>query len=368
MEKKRLKYLDLAKGIGIILVVTGHSTYADTSLLRWLSSFHMPLFFIITGMLLAFTGEEYKPFGVTVKTKAVRLLIPYGFFSVFYIISNIQLLYKNKIPINLSSISDYLYQTFTLYGISVLWFLTALFLGELLFLFVLKKWKITGVYLMTIVAVFITGFLCPMFQKMFSGSTVPWKIIIYYLGIVIFRMFLAYIFIGAGYGLYKLSVKIKLNRAVNILLAIAFMAANIYLALSAQTVDMHFCVFGNIFHYLITAIFGASSIILFCKGIDFDSEKSLIGYLGKNSLIIMLTHMDFRFLSIAIKFSKSLYSLLGATGIWILYILIAMIMLVLELICIWIINHYFRFLLGAGILKKRSDNYDFNSNNEPGHR
>lgn len=51
-EKQRLDYFDVAKGIGIILVIVGHST-----LLPWLAaviySFHMPLFFIISGYFLS---------------------------------------------------------------------------------------------------------------------------------------------------------------------------------------------------------------------------------------------------------------------------------------------------------------------------
>ena len=42
---KRLKYVDIAKGIAIIMVIIGHST---SGVLRGtIFSFHMPLFFLI---------------------------------------------------------------------------------------------------------------------------------------------------------------------------------------------------------------------------------------------------------------------------------------------------------------------------------
>lgn len=50
MEKKRIDYLDIAKGIGIILVLVGHISKND-EINRFLYLFHMPLFFIISGML-----------------------------------------------------------------------------------------------------------------------------------------------------------------------------------------------------------------------------------------------------------------------------------------------------------------------------
>lgn len=44
MEKERLSWLDVLKGIGIILVVMGH-IYSNSIIFNWLYSFHMPLFF-----------------------------------------------------------------------------------------------------------------------------------------------------------------------------------------------------------------------------------------------------------------------------------------------------------------------------------
>ena len=49
LTKKRLNYLDYAKGIGILLVVLGH--IYNNSVKLWIYSFHMPLFFIISGYL-----------------------------------------------------------------------------------------------------------------------------------------------------------------------------------------------------------------------------------------------------------------------------------------------------------------------------
>ena len=52
LTKRRLNYLDYAKGIGILLVVLGH--IYNNSVKLWIYSFHMPLFFIISGYLLEY--------------------------------------------------------------------------------------------------------------------------------------------------------------------------------------------------------------------------------------------------------------------------------------------------------------------------
>ena len=51
MSAKRLDYIDAAKAIAIILVIIGHSNWlsAIPRVGRMIYSFHMPLFFIISG-------------------------------------------------------------------------------------------------------------------------------------------------------------------------------------------------------------------------------------------------------------------------------------------------------------------------------
>lgn len=57
-KNNRLEYIDIAKGIGILLVVFGHSSLVLHIENIWIHSFHMPLFFIITGM--CFNENKYS--------------------------------------------------------------------------------------------------------------------------------------------------------------------------------------------------------------------------------------------------------------------------------------------------------------------
>ena len=47
-SRARLSWLDVLKGIGIILVAIGH-IYSNQTVFNWLYSFHMPLFFLAAG-------------------------------------------------------------------------------------------------------------------------------------------------------------------------------------------------------------------------------------------------------------------------------------------------------------------------------
>lgn len=75
-RSSRLTALDSLRGFGILLVVLGHAS-RSVGLVSWIFSFHMPLFFIISGMLF-----HERQFLDSFKKKATRLLIPYLFFGI----------------------------------------------------------------------------------------------------------------------------------------------------------------------------------------------------------------------------------------------------------------------------------------------
>lgn len=77
MEKKRDATIDIAKGIGIYLVCLGHTT-SNEVVLKWLYSFHMPLFFFLSGIFHS-QSENYFIF---FKKKVRALLVPYLFFAI----------------------------------------------------------------------------------------------------------------------------------------------------------------------------------------------------------------------------------------------------------------------------------------------
>ena len=79
---KRIEYLDIAKGIGILLVVLGHNDFEVISLFiqRLIYSFHMPLFFFLSGYFINIS----VPFFDFFKRRFNALLKPF-FFTIFLI-------------------------------------------------------------------------------------------------------------------------------------------------------------------------------------------------------------------------------------------------------------------------------------------
>ncbi len=71
----RCVWIDVAKGIGILLVVLAHTRFPTIGISQWINSFHMPLFFVMAG--LCYDENRYSTYWSYFKRKCAVLLYPY---------------------------------------------------------------------------------------------------------------------------------------------------------------------------------------------------------------------------------------------------------------------------------------------------
>lgn len=74
--RPRVLWIDTAKSLGLVLVFWGHIIYKYTDLdliTRAIYSFHMPMYFILSGMVMVDPGEQWQNF---LKQKILRLVFP----------------------------------------------------------------------------------------------------------------------------------------------------------------------------------------------------------------------------------------------------------------------------------------------------
>lgn len=349
MEKKRLDYLDMAKGIGIILVVIAHSPYTSERVQAFITAFHMPLFYIVSGMLICHTGEERRDFKTIVKKKAKGVMAPYLCFSLLYMLIDLILMYARPGRLTWTDMHRAFIEFVTLYGISVMWFLSALFFGELIFFFLKKKcaaakrpelcMALAGV----VSAVILTGgsALFHRFYPLYKSMPILWA---GYFLIVLLRSFGVVSFLVLGYGSFKWYFGKSGGRAgaelfagiLCLLLAAAVSGVN-------GVVDLHFLVFANPLLYYLGAAAGSAGVILLCRRLK---RGRALHYLGKNSLIIMATHLDFQVLITAINFANWVNQYVTRAKVYVLYFNIAAAVVVLEIVLIYVINNFFPFILG----------------------
>lgn len=78
-QQKRIEWIDVLKGIAIIFVFMGHQvgrTNGDVpkAIGVWIYSFHIPLFFFLSGV--TFSIDKYKNFLHFFWTKCKTILLP----------------------------------------------------------------------------------------------------------------------------------------------------------------------------------------------------------------------------------------------------------------------------------------------------
>ncbi|MCX7755372.1 MAG: acyltransferase family protein [Anaerolineales bacterium] len=129
----RLPYIDIAKGIGILLVALAHNGTAAYApfLHHWIYSFHMPLFFFLSGLF--FKPELSLP--ELLRRRFDSLLKPF-FFGIFLIYFGAVFFDTMGIPVAWGRILKAMYGNGYYLDWVAMWFLPALFTVNLLaFLF-----------------------------------------------------------------------------------------------------------------------------------------------------------------------------------------------------------------------------------------
>ena len=108
--EKRLDFLDVCKGIGIVLVILGHIYGLSSKVGIWIYSFHMPLFFILSGLVYNEKKNTELPFFEFLKKKAKSYLVPYYLYALINLV--IELLWSKfylseNVTLSIVSLSNF---------------------------------------------------------------------------------------------------------------------------------------------------------------------------------------------------------------------------------------------------------------------
>lgn len=281
-----IRWIDNLKGFGILLVVIGH-TVPREGLGQWIYAFHMPLFFFISGFLLSKKMEK----GYVVEMRkdlmalTYRLLFPFYFWNAlvwlltllyawFINKDDLIIVWDNliKLPIG-GGCKGLMHDT----GLSVFptWFLPSLFCSSCLSYFIIK------------------------FTPPHSMRRLLFLVLASIIGVGIFLLQIklpfkcnismgCFIFLVLGFYSYKLKTTFK-NTISGIILVIAGSLLNIInIKTGIHSVELVNMVIGNpMLFYLSAGSFCFGFYILFETLLR---ESSLMEYLGRNSMTIMIFH------------------------------------------------------------------------------
>ena len=272
---ERVEWIDIAKGLGILLVIAGH-----TVSLRYsypLYAFHMPLFFFLSGLLFKERDDGFVKF---IKKKTKALIRPWAvmlFISFLVCLAIPQ--WRNELEIKPILLDFYTANTNTLQN-SSLWYLICFFFVLVVFYFV-NKIKTKGlriVFLLLAVA-------CLWIKEGLDMTTLP----LHRLPFKIDSALIAIVFFAVGFWHKDLIVKFVEMR-MKLVYILLLVLLTISLCVLNKWSNINSLDFGRIrLLYYPIAFMGIASVCLVSKmlsSINCSALKSTLLFYGKNTLVI----------------------------------------------------------------------------------
>lgn len=339
MIMKREKWLDIARGIVMIMVVLGHTGsfligkgFGGKSMSMYFmltSAIKIPGFFAISGYLFNDKGGNVIKF---LKNKIIKILVPYFSLGAINMFLNILITWKHVGKWS-PGMTEYVYKYVTKFFLGKnLWFIPCLFSVEILF-FIVKKITKSNLSLMGI----LCAILC-VAGYMWSVPEVyrPWRI-----DTALMCIWFVYI----GYFI-KNSFKVKefvLSKKAVILFAIMYSLLCVisYIKFGLSNLDINRAVFYSFKLCMVMILVGI--IMLFSIGKLIDSNK-ILEFIGQNTLAYFILHTFFFKFTIFVLGRMSILNLIKNTFLNATVVTaIAMIIMVPVLL---IINRYFPIMVG----------------------
>lgn len=270
---KRDNAIDIAKGLGILLVVLGHYDIPK-SIGTWIFSFHMPLFVFLSGYVWKCSLKSIRPM---IKNWMFAGLIG----CIVYYIKERDGAYfiRQLVGVFFGSAAPY-------YRIEInpaIWFLSCLIFIQLLTWYLTKKkwggWSIVLAILLPLLGMLLSGYK--------NNSYIPWNIDV---ACFLFPFFI----LGHYTGINKLKITTYSNTCWMIILSVLFLGVLVLLKNINGSVNIYRLVYGNsLLLYYINGIMGSFGVLLLSYCISRVNNMKLINILcniGQHTMIIMCYH------------------------------------------------------------------------------
>lgn len=326
---ERNKSLDIAKAIGIILVVIGHSS---SPIGNFIYLFHMPLFFFISGY---FYKEQYSNNIRTLIVKRLKTLyLPFVAYQIAFLLLhnffyNINI-YSNNPALGNNVVNFYNLKDFIKSFIRIIcfirteqlagafWFFITLFIINIMFCLislcikhVIKETKQQEIFRAIVILIsFGLGNACE-----YLNVHLPQKIEVAFVVLLFF-------YSGLLYKKYESKIKIKFSTSV--LFLIVLISSSFYGTLSISTNENV-----NPIFLIYNSFMGIYLMLCISKYLaNLNTEFRVLKYIGNNTVIILCLHfLSFKIVNLIqiLIYKYPMYKiasypiLSGSNGWWILY-------------------------------------------------
>ena len=357
-HKEKLNYLDIARGIGIVVVILAHIDTGDNPMCSWIGSFCMAIFFFVSGTLLHYLDRWRNENALQIIIKRLKgVMYPYLTFSalVIFYYTFMRVVFKQG---SFSNILEIVKSTVTLSGYDALWFMPTLFFAEVICVLLLRyfgrrpepksvedgdsdskssKGSIKGEWIGAIaVTVLSLVCYCVLHYGLIEEYADGWFIFVKFT-----RILMSSVFIYAGYFYFEYKDTIlKLNRKVMTAACLIWILIDFPIAQPNHFVDYAFVRIVSLPLQYLTGILMSISILYLLEVYAIKSRP--LEFFGKNSLTMMATHNPLPVLA----FIKDIYMHnVPSIARYVDDIIILLIVLIAEVPIVMLVNKFLPFIV-----------------------
>ncbi|SCY70272.1 Fucose 4-O-acetylase [Butyrivibrio sp. INlla14] len=268
-KNSRVDYMDLYKGIGIMLMIFGHVSFWG-KMDHFIHAFNMPMFFVASGFFYKKRTDAELTFGSFLKKKAKTMLIPYfAFGTINYLVFILLNGFEVKPIFHLIWVNNH-----DLAIAGALWFITALLIAESIY-FLLDRYCFFALKTTAIISLALLGALA----KLLFPIILPWSMSAAFVGVLFYYV---------GVWVRKYSEKIFLLKWYWI--AILSMIEVVFIFVNGE-LNMRNEEYAIIPLSLLNATVFSVILLYFCKKCNDKWGKKLpnklLGSVGENSIVYL---------------------------------------------------------------------------------
>lgn len=290
----RVNYVDIAKGLGMLMVVWGHIMISGLCY-EVVYAIHMPLFFFLAGLI--YNNQKYSSLLQLLTSKAKSLLFPYAVFSV---ITWMVWVAYSSVTGGVENYFAPLLQTVIAQGSAgylehnvPLWFVTCLFVTEIAYYFIAKAKAVVNIAICVLCAA--VGYFVINNTLAFDFTKLPWSIEVALSAVLFYS--LGNLF-KVRFGLNWLLDFTKTKKCISWLCVLVFTVIILVLAPMNGHVTMGSNSLGNnVFLFYILAFLGIAATLLVSSSVEqvnlpvLSQITGFIRWVGKNSFYFMAIHV-----------------------------------------------------------------------------
>lgn len=317
---ERMSYVDMARGIAIILVMIGHSVWFPAC-----GAIHIPTFFVLAGYVITMDSLKKNTCEGVINKRALRLLYPYFFYSgLLLIFKTAKSLVGNSFNISelLKDIFGILYSSTFIFnrsedkflcfrvGNEGLWFLTALVVASVVFYLII--YKVLKVWYRYAWMAFIMMLLV-LFGAVLDMMPVylPWGFDIALFGV-------AFMLFGMIIRNCRIFESVRVSAVIALITGVLFLILNYFNGEANMAIHLYgrFRVL-----FLLSGICSSMFVIAVCRLMEsIGYARKGLAYVGRNTLCILAFH------TMVFGIFEKIFEKLGIdfTGLWVIRLVITL--------------------------------------------